>query len=118
MLWKLVRKIARLYALLAIGVLGLMMASNSIVSYQLLNDSDALLALFFPYGVLAGLIIGLLFMRIGGWLTILSVGGFYLVTFWHSDTWPGDNLPLMIGGAAPLFLLANFLRSLGQKSGR
>jgi hypothetical protein len=117
MLWKLVRKIARLYALLAIGVLGLMMASNSIVSYQL-NDSDALLALFFPYGVLAGLIVSLLFMRIGGWLTILSVGGFYLVIFWKSGMWPGNNLPLMIGGAAPLFLLSNFLRSLGQKSGR
>ena len=117
MLWKLVRKIARLYALLAIGVLGLMMASNSIVSYQL-HDSEDLLALFFPYGVLAGLITGLLFMRIGGWLTILSVGGFYLVTFWQSGIWPGDNMPLMIGGAAPLFLLANFLRSIGQKSGK
>ena len=115
MLWRLVRKIARLYAFVAIAVLGLMLTSEQITSHQL-NTQETLLAFFFPYGVLAGLLISWLFMRAGGWITLLSLGGFYLATFWQSGTGPTSDLPLLVAGAAPLFLLAGFLKSLSKRS--
>lgn len=113
MLWRLVRKIARFYALIAMAVLGLMLASDKISSHQL-NTNEALLAAFFPYGVLAGLIISWITMRAGGWITALSLGGFYLASFWQSGAWPQDDLPWLIAGSAPLFLLASYLKSMGQ----
>ena len=80
MVWRLIAKIARFYAFIAFCVLGLMLASDKISSHQP-SASESLLALFFPYGVLVGLVglaISLIFMRPGGWITLLSVAGFYL----------------------------------------
>ena len=115
--WKLIRKIARLYALIAIGVLGLMLMSDQISAHQL-NANEQLLALFFPYGVLAGLAISWIYMGLGAWITIISVGGFYLLNFWQSDVWSSNDLPLLLAGAAPLFLLASFFKSLGHRKSK
>ncbi len=113
MVWKLIAKIARLYALIALGILGLMLVSDKIIAHQPSAD-EKLLALFFPYGVLAGLVISWIYMRLGGWLTIMSVAGFYVTSYWQSGIWSSNNLPLLLPGAAPLFLLASFIRSMGQ----
>ena len=113
MVWKLIAKIARLYTLIALGVLGLMLVSDKIISHQP-SAGEELLALFFPYGVLAGLVISWFFMRLGGWLTILSVAGFYLTSYWQSGVWPQNDLPLLVAGAAPLFLLASFIKTMGR----
>ena len=114
MIWRLLRKIARLYTLVAIAIVGLMLASDKIASHQQ-NENEALLALLFPWGVLAGLVTSLVLMRVGGWITLLFVGGFYLMTYWQSGIWSGNHLPLIIAGAAPLFLLAGFIKSTGQR---
>ncbi len=114
MIWRLLRKIARLYTLVAIAAVGLMLASDKIAAHQM-SDREALLALFFPWGVLAGLFISLFLMRVGGWITILCAAGFYLMTYWQSGIWSSNHRPLIIAGAAPLFLLAGFTRSAGQR---
>ena len=113
MVWRLVRKVARLYALIALVVLGLMLASEPVALLQL-DSTDFILAAFFPYGVLTGLILSLLFMRAGGWITILSLGGFYLTTLWQSGIWPSSEIPMLIAGSGPLFILAGFLQSMGR----
>ncbi len=113
MVWKLIAKIARLYALIALGVLGLMLVSDKIIAYQP-SAGEKLLALFFPYGVLAGLVISWIYMRLGGWLTIMSVAGFYVMSYWQSGIWSSNDLPLLLAGAAPLFLLASFIRAMGH----
>ena len=89
MLWRLVRKIARLYSFIAIAVLGLMLASDEIASHQL-NDDEALLAAFFPYGVLFGLVISWIFMKAGGLITLISLAGFYTLSYWQSSVWAGQ----------------------------
>ena len=114
MVWKLIAKIARLYTFIALGVLGLMLVSDKVISHQP-SAGEELLALFFPYGVLAGLVISWFFMRLGGWLTIMSVAGFYLMSYWHSrGSGRKMNLPLLVAGAAPLFLLASFIKTMGH----
>ena len=117
MIWKLIRKIARFYSLIALFVLGLLLASDQIIPRQP-NPGEALLSLFFPYGVLAGLAISWIYMRLGGWITLLSTAVFYALSFWQSNIWPQNHLPLLLAGAAPLFLLAAGLKSISRKSHR
>ena len=114
MVWRLVRKAARLYAFIAICVLGLMLASDQNISHQL-NAQEAPRSLFFPYGVLAGLVISWIYMSLGAWISLFAVAGFYLLSFWQSGAWPQSNLPFMAAGAAPLFLLAAALKSLSKR---
>ncbi|MCP4934152.1 MAG: hypothetical protein GY927_08080 [bacterium] len=113
MVSKLIAKIARLYTLIAFGALGLMLASDKIISHEP-TANEQLLALFFPFGVLAGLLISWIYMRLGGWITIISVAGFYLMSYGQSRTWSSNELPLLVAGAAPLFLLASFIKTIGH----
>ncbi len=114
MLWKLIVKIARLYALIALSVIGLMLASDKIVSVQP-GSGTAMLSMFFPYGVLAGLTLSFFFMKLGGWITLSAVAGFYLTSYWQSGLWSQNDLPLILAGPAPIFLLAHFFKSLGAR---
>jgi hypothetical protein len=58
--------------------------------------------LFFPFGVIIGFIIAWFRPTLGGWLSLASLGVFYLFLFFSSGNFPGG--PYFLAFAVPSLL--------------
>jgi len=71
---------------------------------------DTVLLLFFPVGVILGLIVAWFLEGIGSTITIVSITAFYLIHYCHSGTLPSGPFFLITVAPSVFFLLSNLLR--------
>ena len=114
MLWRLMRKLARLYSLAAIALL-LVMIAGDYINPHLRSEEEAVRAMFLPWGVLAGLVLSWLSMNLGALVTLMAAGGFFLLASGQNGAPMASPWPLFVAGPAFLFLLASALRSISRK---
>jgi hypothetical protein len=114
MLWRIVRKIARIYSLGAIGLLLVMIAGDYLISPEH-SEEEAMLSMFLPWGVLGGLAISWLFMALGAFITLMATGGFYLLSIGQNGVAPSSPWPIFVAGPSILFLIAAMLKALARK---
>ncbi len=97
--------IARIASLASIGLLAAFVV-GSIRNDNMPTPNEWVGLVFFPIGVIAGLIVGWRFPLLGGLLALSSLAAFY---FWHylsRSAMPGGPYFLLFTSPAFLFLLA------------
>lgn len=97
------RWIARGFSIIVIGFLLLFLFGEGVSPINALH-------IFFPFGVILGLILSWFFEGTGAALMIASIIAFYLVHYFSGGKLPGGPFFLLTAVPSVLFLLSMFLR--------
>jgi hypothetical protein len=79
--------LARALSILSIGTLSLFIVGEGFNPFAF-SRAELLLAVFFPIGVIVGMVVAWWIEGLGGLITIFSVCGFYLAHFIENGRWP------------------------------
>lgn len=113
----LVRWIARVWSGLNVAfILLLMFGQGLIVNGAELTVTEWIGLLFFPFGLVVGLLAAWRYERVGSVIAIASVFGFYLWNFIASGTWPRGPFILLLALPAFLFFGVAWSRPTAQHS--
>ncbi len=69
------------------------------------SKEELVASLFFPFGFIAGLIIGFFKQRVGGYISVFAMFGFYLLNFLGSGEFPQGAFFMLITIPGILLLL-------------
>ena len=97
------RWIARIWSLIVIGLLSLFLFAEG-------SPPISVLYVFFPFGVMMGLIIAWFFEGIGGTITIASITVFYLIHYHQNGTLPSGPFFLITASPSIVFLISKITR--------
>lgn len=115
------RWIARIGSVLAIAMLLLFLFGDGdfseIASITIL---EWIAILFFPFGVVVGMVVAWWHERLGGIITVISLVMFYLLNLLLTNSFPGGSWFLIFAAPGMVFLLCSFLERLNshQTSGK
>jgi hypothetical protein len=104
-----VRWLARGLSLVSLGMLLLFMFGEGFNPFRM-EPREALLTLFFPIGVMIGLLLGWRFEGMGGAVALVSLLGFYAVHLLLSGRFPGGAWFFVFTSPAVLFVGAELAR--------
>lgn len=101
------RWLARTWGLLSIGFTLLIFIGEtfSATTPSAPTGVEWLMLLFFPVGVLVGLVLSWRWELLGGLLTAVSIAAFYLTEFLATGNWAGGPWFLLVAFPGFLFLL-------------
>ena len=97
------RWIARILSLIVIGFLLLFLFGEGLPSITFLH-------IFFPFGVMLGLILAWFFEGFGATITIVSIAAFYSIHYFHDGKVPSGPFFLISGVPSVFFLVSMFIR--------
>lgn len=110
-----IRWLARLSSLVVIFVLGLFLFGGN--EQQTFGDTLEILGfIFFPVGVIAGLIFAWKHEMGGGLLAIASLAAFYQWHYSRAGSWPAGPWFLIFTAPAFIFLAAYFVEKMSRQT--
>ncbi|MBI5387626.1 MAG: hypothetical protein HZA90_23450 [Verrucomicrobia bacterium] len=110
-----VRWIARLLGLASIGILAMFMIGEGYNPFTM-KARDAMMTVFFPLGVVFGLILGWRREFLGGLIAVLGLATFYALHFVESGRFPRGWAFLIFASPAFLLLLSAALNRIRRAS--
>jgi len=96
---------ARLLSILSLGVILIFVIGNRF-SPSSLRPVEAILFLFFPVGLCVGMVVGWWREAQGAVITLISVAGFYLLSFFVSGRFPKGPYFLIVALPGLVFLIS------------
>lgn len=109
------RWLARITSLASIGLLGLFAFGGGEASPLSATPSQMLLLLFFPLGVVAGMVFAWWKELAGGLISFASLAAFYAVCLIVSQRLPGGPYFAIFTSPAALFLLSGTLHRMAER---
>lgn len=100
---------ARIASLASLGVVAMFMIGEGFDPAQL-KFHDWMLAVFFPFGLVFGLILGWRRELLGGGIVVFSFAAFYLVHLAQAGKFPSGCAFAVVASPGVLFLLSGTLR--------
>jgi len=113
------RVVAKIWSILVIAFLLFMFVGEVVYPHGgegFVDITEIIAMIFFPFGIVGGMVISWKWERIGAIMTIISLFIFYILILIPRTALRGIPMSLLIAGPGFLFLISSFLSPKEKKS--